>query len=1126
MTMKASVSLDRHVVILNTEGTFTPNGFRLTGPVTSLDKLETLITYLVGKNLLQPFPANAGVTPAPARLWFVGGGGRVFVGATDEASAEDVAAQIGPTLAPLISRGWELKGAPEGRFVLTGSVAHPETGPRHVTVEVAVEARPWIGGGTIVDDQVELGRRLNAWHAALGVLPAGSGHGSGAVLLDDIRAARIARPTKSDKSGDKKPPAVFTDAGDLLSGVDADLRIQPAWAGTPTAIQQQLDHAVDLALLEQQYPHLGSAGMISLGYGRPQRLRGHQAADAAAAPKRPFGMWRALLPAAEQINQPQWLRSPHPQIRAGEATRAWVSTEDLDNLAKDVSYGGANLDVDRLDIDAAVVWPHQVRLLDTWTERLRDGALAAFAGDPALCAMVEEMARDYITAMGEADKWTHDDWRHHYQPAHAASIAAHIRFRGRRVAMRLSREYRATPLFLHDASSIYALGIDEETGQPVDLSDKHTRLGRFEITRRVELADETVLALVLAETPSQVADVLTAALDVPAAHDEPSAPTTCADDTTQNTDEGSSHQPQTGAAAELVESPTDTTTGTESAESTTPAPAKTAGSTTRRRKTTAPSAQRSAPTKRNAPAAAVLHTNGLWLPDGTCIGTSKLGELTHVGHVANLGYTYNIGYPLSQDYAEAGQIWVTEAACRQFGIDVTELAEARPKNRVSLLHEMTENIPFVTDAVADGWRLGGKKDDNAVARLGAWTRVFRDDSDKTAVQVVLIAGLDTALTVDDEPIDDDDDPGEDLDARKGMPILRGRPTPAQVARRLQFFADALGFPYKVSDRVTGLDILEQARPRPSKDDKGWTVQDWKNIVLAPSTTELPYGLGDVERDYTVWCRVPTAEEQQCLYVHAYDRSGSYFAALGSVEMPIGDPVRYPGGTKFDPRLPGFWLVNIPENANRFMPHLLNPGGHYFTGPKWVTTDRLKMAFQLGYDADIQEAIVWPHHSRVLRLWVERFSHASVVLDTDDPDAQAARNQSKNVRNRGFGAMQSATYMKDKQGFFPARWYMGVGKAGAVIAYRINDIGQKAKRWPVAVDHDSVLYVSNDPNPETAWPGGPATWGRSFGKYKHEGSALLADQLEFLDGNTYRGKKHLTSPDRWREMLPTLTNGGQ
>lgn len=1111
-------ALDWHVVILTATGTFTPNGSRLTGPVTSVDKLETLITYVVGKNLLRPFPAADGGDPVPARLWFVGDSGRLLVGAADDDADEDVAAKVGPTLTPLISRGWELKGAPDGRFVLTGSVPRPGKGPQHVIVEVVVEAQPWLGGGTITDDQIELGRRLRAWHAALGVLPGSSAHASGAVLLDAIMAARAARrPVKSDRSGEKRPAAVLSEAGELPSGVSAELRIQPAWAGTPSAAQQQqLDQAVDLALLEQQYPHLASAGMISLGYGRPQRLRGHQAADMAAARKRPFGMWRALLPAAEKIDQPQWLPAPHPQIRFGEATRVWVSTEDLDNLAKDVSYGGANLSTDRLDIDEAVVWPYQGRLLESWTDRLRDDALLdTFAGDPALCALVEEVAREYTTAMGDPGVWTHEEWRHHYQPAHAAAIATHIRFRGRRVAMRLSREYRVMPLYMRGAASIYALGTDE-TERPVDLSDKHTRLGRVEITRRVALDDETVLAIVLAETPEQVADVLTTALDVPAAHDQ--LPSTVqavdADVNGQNAEGGSSEDAQThdrGVAAE-VEAGADTIDVPEPAASTPAAPA------SRASKPSSIDRKGRAKTKRTAPAAAVLHTDGLWLPDGTSIDIAALGELTHVGHVANLAYTYNIGYPLSAEYAEPGQIWVTEAACKQFGMDVAELAETRPRNRVDLLHEMTENIPFVTDAVADGWRLGGDKD---VQRLGAWTRVYRDDSDRTAVQVVLIAGLDTALSADESI--DDDDTEDDVVMSKGMPILAGRPTPAQVAHRLQLLADALGFPYKISDGVTALDLLDQARPRPSKDGKGWSVKDWKGIVLAPSTTELPYGIGDVERDFTVWCRVPTAEELRWLYVHAYDRGGSYFAGLGSLQLPIGDAVHYSGGTKFDPSLPGFWLVEVPENENRFMPHLLNPGGYQFNEPKWVSTSRIEMAFKLGYELDIQGALVWPRHGRIFRLWCDRFSHASVALDIDDSDAQAARNQSKIIRVRGFGVMKAA-YMKDRQGYHPARWYLGVGKASATIAYRINDIGVKSGRWPVAVDHDTLLYVSDDPNPETAWPGGPKTWGRTFGKYKHEGSSLLTEHLEFLDGNNYRGKKYLTSPDEWRELLPTLKGG--
>jgi hypothetical protein len=116
-------------------------------------------------------------------------------------------------------------------------------------------------------------------------------------------------------------------------------------------------------------------------------------------------------------------------------------------------------------------------------------------------------------------------------------------------------------------------------------------------------------------------------------------------------------------------------------------------------------------------------------------------------------------------------------------------------------------------------------------------------------------------------------------------------------------------------------------------------------------------------------------------------------------------------------------------------------------------------------------------------------------------------------------------LKGRLGFDPARRILGAGKANANIAYRLDDIGQRTDRWPAAALSDTVLYVSDDPDPQIAWPGGPKTYGRGFGKYKHEGSALLADHVQYLDGNKYKGKKLLTKPDEWRELLPTLTRKG-
>jgi len=200
--------------------------------------------------------------------------------------------------------------------------------------------------------------------------------------------------------------------------------------------------------------------------------------------------------------------------------------------------------------------------------------------------------------------------------------------------------------------------------------------------------------------------------------------------------------------------------------------------------------------------------------------------------------------------------------------------------------------------------------------------------------VALIAGMDTVSSKYDPLVEDDDD--LELDSGKGMPVLAGRPSPAQVARRLQLLAGALGFPWKINGNVTAIDLLVQARP------KTFNGREWKGEVLAPSTTAPPYGILDVERDYN-WTRQPTAEERRCRYVHAYDRGGSHFAALSTLELPIGDPIHHPDGTKFDPRLPGYWLVDVPENHNWRMPYVLNPNDYQFNEPKWVSTPRIERA---------------------------------------------------------------------------------------------------------------------------------------------------------------------------------------
>lgn len=81
-------------------------------------------------------------------------------------------------------------------------------------------------------------------------------------------------------------------------------------------------------------------------------------------------------------------------------------------------------------------------------------------------------------------------------------------------------------------------------------------------------------------------------------------------------------------------------------------------------------------------------------------------------------------------------------------------------------------------------------------------------------------------------------------------------------------------------------------------------------------------------------------------------------------------------------------------------------------------------------------------------------------------------------------------------------------------YRIAQIGEDTGQWPVAVTKDTVLYVSDESDPKLAWPGGPKQFGRGFGQYKPEGSALLAEHQQYLDGKGYRGKSDLIAPAEW------------
>lgn len=463
--------------------------------------------------------------------------------------------------------------------------------------------------------------------------------------------------------------------------------------------------------------------------------------------------------------------------------------------------------------------------------------------------------------------------------------------------------------------------------------------------------------------------------------------------------------------------------------------------------------------------AAVLHTDGVWLPDGS---RSELPQpLEHVGHVAQLVDQLQLGTQVTTRRTEPGQVWVTAEALTALGVDADQLPDD-PTKRVDAMRDLTRGASLVDIALEQGWRIGG-----AGNCLGAWTRVWRGE--QRGVWVALIPAM-------------NHDPLE-------TPILGDRPSPAVLARRLALFAGQLRAPWAMSAATTGLDLMITLRARD------------RERLFTPRDPVPPAQVSTLEQDLN-WSRVPTETEQSQRYVHAYDRGGSYAAGIAGLELGIGDADHHEQGRAFDHKLPGYWKFEVPDGGDWRFPHPLKPRGSMPARPVWATTPGVQLAYELGYEVPILEAYTWPDHGRILDPWYERIRDARSALDVDDVDSQKARDLLKVVYTRTIGMLGSEEWMRTRPGYAPDRRHHIVAKARSNILRRILQIGRDSDRWPVAVTADTLVYVSDDPDPAAAWPGNPDQLGRGFGQFKPEASGLLVDQMRYLNGKDYRGKDRL------------------
>lgn len=496
-----------------------------------------------------------------------------------------------------------------------------------------------------------------------------------------------------------------------------------------------------------------------------------------------------------------------------------------------------------------------------------------------------------------------------------------------------------------------------------------------------------------------------------------------------------------------------------------------------------PAATASAPAKRAAIApgsgfrgvVGVLDEHGVWLPDGQCVPLPF--PIRHIGDAAKVIANLGLGYRHPGAWkSEDGQLLVTDAAARQLGLPVDQLTSHEGRERTEELYKLTVDHPFLTDAIAEGYEIGG-----AQVALNPMTRVWMPGNDRLRGRFALMAALQDDFTA----------------------LCAGDADSATIARRLQRYAEMIGKPYAVSAAVTGIDLMLDLAPSKEKRLERFT----------PHTPVGPAEISTLEADIN-WQRKPVGEELEHTYVHAFDRGGSYLAGVSGQHYGIGEPRYLPEGSRieFKSTTPGYWRVVLPERREWLHPNPIDPfnrDGEIAGMKSWLTTATLTIAQELGYELEIVEAYVWDNHGRILDSWAERIAEARAALDTADPDDQAVRELVKPTYTRGLGRMASFEHMKGRPGFAPERYHLIQARSRANIIRRIVQIGNETGRWPVAVKQDTILYTSNEIDPEKAWPGRPRDFGRGLGQYKPEGFAFLNEHLQFLTGEgRYDGKDHL------------------
>lgn len=314
------------------------------------------------------------------------------------------------------------------------------------------------------------------------------------------------------------------------------------------------------------------------------------------------------------------------------------------------------------------------------------------------------------------------------------------------------------------------------------------------------------------------------------------------------------------------------------------------------------------------------------------------------------------------------------------------------------------------------------------------------------------------------------------------PRMSGSADGPSLLAILARFADTTGVAYVRSPARTSMALVMQTHPRQHGGRQLGSSKDWP--IRIPSNVETNM----------VWHRPLLSAETSRRYVHGFDANAAFLAACPSLPLGIGEPEHRTGdAAAFDPKLPGYWLVELRTPHAGILPDPFHPQGKG-DGPEWHSTPAVALAAGMGQKPEPVEALVWPEHSAYLRGWQERLRDAREELMADpSPEAKAAYSIVKECYAtfpgwlaRGGHRLEATFYRRD--------WFHAIVAQSRTNVYRRLE---KLSDAPFAFNVDAAYFATDEPDPEVFAKSIGLPLGTRLGQYKRSGSGLLEPVAEVI-----------------------------